>query len=168
MKFDDAVIDRFDPSYRNGESHNQDNDQFRIPFALEVRPNNEFDYDIAKDKLISLQLRQERETNIDFRMAGEPLTWDDEHGGSGSNRQGQFLRVAGKISLDSRIAVRTICVSIQLLLTSRSDWVCWCFACLYATTTRGSLPSWRSGSSINVSGLFTEDGQPPGYNVHQC
>jgi hypothetical protein len=158
MKIDDAVIDRFDPNYRNGESQHQDNDQFRIPFALEVRPNNEFDYDIAKDKLINLQLPEERETDIDFKMAGETLAWDGEHRNTGSNRQGQFLRVAGRVSLDSRITVRTIYLGIRLLLTSRSDWLCRCFACLYTKTTRRSLPSWGSSSSNDVSGLFIENG----------
>ncbi|RAR08460.1 DNA mismatch repair protein MutS [Stemphylium lycopersici] len=51
-KIDDKVIDRFDPEASNGESMSGDNDQFRLPFLLEVRPPSEFYYESAKNKLV--------------------------------------------------------------------------------------------------------------------
>ncbi|KAI4708272.1 hypothetical protein J4E89_006894 [Alternaria sp. Ai002NY15] len=103
-KIDDKVIDRFDPEARS-DCASSDNDQFRLPFLLEVRPPNEFSYDAAKSKLVSLRLGDENGTRVSFNIPGELASMNhlDEEGTLG--QQGQLLRLAGWIDLDSRSTV---------------------------------------------------------------
>jgi len=68
-KIDDKVIERFDPEARS-DCASSDNDQFRLPFLLEVRPPNEFSYDAAKSKLVSLRLGDESGTRVSFNIPG--------------------------------------------------------------------------------------------------
>lgn len=105
MKISDAVIDRLDPSFRNGELQSYNNDQFRTPFLLELRPFNEFKYESAKGKLLNLQLRETDKNQIDFKAAGEPAALDQMLDDSNLGKQGRYLRVAGQINLDNRVTV---------------------------------------------------------------
>ncbi|RYO26585.1 hypothetical protein AA0111_g7984 [Alternaria arborescens] len=104
-KIDDKVIERFDPEAANADYAHSDNDQFRLPFILEVRPPNEFTYEVGKNKLVSLRLGQEHGTRVSFRIPGEIVPMDhlDEEGPTG--QQGQLLRLAGWIDLESRSTV---------------------------------------------------------------
>ncbi|CAN9407683.1 unnamed protein product [Alternaria alternata] len=104
-KIDDKVIERFDPEAANADYAHSDNDQFRLPFLLEVRPPNEFTYEVGKNKLVSLRLGQEHGTRVSFRIPGEIVPMDhlDEEGTIG--QQGQLLRLAGWIDLESRSTV---------------------------------------------------------------
>jgi DNA mismatch repair protein MSH5 len=105
-KIDDTVIDRFDPEAKSGGLVSCDNDQFRLPFLLEVRPSNEFLYDAAKGKLVNLHLGEENGTRVTFNVPGEPdvsCHLDQEFV---SSQQGQLLRLAGWINIESRVTVR--------------------------------------------------------------
>jgi DNA mismatch repair protein MSH5 len=102
-KIDDAVIDRFDPEARNSESTSGTNDQFRLPFLLDVRPPSEFYYDAAKSKLITLRLGEDDGTQVIFNVPGDHLGGYDAEGTHG--QQGQLLRLAGWIDMESRITV---------------------------------------------------------------
>lgn len=104
-KIDDKVIERFDPEAANADYAHSGNDQFRLPFILEVRPPNEFTYEVGKNKLVSLRLGQEHGTRVSFRIPGEIVPMDhlDEEGTTG--QQGQLLRLAGWIDLESRSTV---------------------------------------------------------------
>lgn len=108
-KIDDAVIDRLDPDARSGESISGNNDQFRLPFLLDVRPPSEFYYDAAKTKLATLKLGEDHGTQVSFNIPGDHFGGHDEamHG-----QQGQLLRLAGWIDMESRVTVRhslTLC-----------------------------------------------------------
>jgi DNA mismatch repair protein MSH5 len=104
-KIDDKVIERFNPEASSADCASSDNDQFRLPFLLEVRPPNEFSYDTAKSKLVSLRLGEESGTRVSFNIPGElaPMNHLDEEGTVG--QQGQLLRLAGWIDLESRSTV---------------------------------------------------------------
>jgi DNA mismatch repair protein MSH5 len=102
-KIDDTVIDRFDPEARSNGSASVDNDQFRLPFLLDVRPPSEFDYKTAKTKLVNLQLGEE--TRVSFNVPGELGANDHLKEDSVAGHQGQLLRLAGWIDIESRTTV---------------------------------------------------------------
>jgi DNA mismatch repair protein MSH5 len=104
-KIDDKIIDRFDPEGRSSESVSGDNDQFRLPFLLEVRPPSEFYYDAAKSKLVSLRLGGENGTRVRFNVPGELAAIDHLDEESTVGQQGQLLRLAGWVDLESRSTV---------------------------------------------------------------
>jgi DNA mismatch repair protein MSH5 len=110
-KIDDTVIDRFDPEAKSSRTVSFDNDQFRLPFLLEVRPPSEFSYDAAKGKLVNLHLGKDSGTRVTFNVPGEPNAsshFDEEPTFS---QQGQLLRLAGWIDIESRMTVR-VCPNI--------------------------------------------------------
>jgi DNA mismatch repair protein MSH5 len=81
-------------------------DQFRLPYLLEVRPAAEFNYEAAKIKLVNLQLGQDDGPQVTFVIPGDVLAvegFDDDENFAG--RQGQLLRLAGWIDLESRFTV---------------------------------------------------------------
>ncbi|XPS97973.1 hypothetical protein M3J09_007189 [Ascochyta lentis] len=102
-KIDDAVIDRFDPEAKNSELGSSNNDQFRLPFLLDVRPPSEFYYDAAKSKLMTLRLGEDDGTRVSFNVPGDHLSGHEDEGTRG--QQGQLLRLAGWIDLESRTTV---------------------------------------------------------------
>lgn len=104
-KIDDSVINRFDPEGRNDDSASVDNDQFRLPFLLEVRPPSEFYYDAAKSKLQSLQLEGTEVSQISFNVSSELPAAHQFNDGDTFGQQGQLLRLAGLIDLESRVTV---------------------------------------------------------------
>lgn len=106
-KIDDAVMDRFDPEAKSSESVSGDNDQFRLPFLLDVRPPSEFYYGAAKNKLMTLRLGEEDGPQVSFNVPGDDLGGCDDNGTLG--QQGQLLRLAGWIDIESRTTVSGAC-----------------------------------------------------------
>jgi DNA mismatch repair protein MSH5 len=102
-KIDDAVMDRFDPEAKSGESVSGDHDQFRLPFLLDIRPPSEFYYVAAKNKLTTLRLGEEDGPQVSFNVPGDHLGGYDDNGTLG--QQGQLLRLAGWFDIESRISV---------------------------------------------------------------
>jgi DNA mismatch repair protein MSH5 len=107
-KIDDTVIDRFDPEAKNGSSVSGDNDQFRLPFLLEVRPPSEFYYDAAKSKLVTLRLEEENGTRVSFNVPGELAAGNRIDDDNVAGQQGQLLRLAGWVDVESRVTVSAI------------------------------------------------------------
>ncbi|KAF1841047.1 uncharacterized protein K460DRAFT_420875 [Cucurbitaria berberidis CBS 394.84] len=104
-KIDDIVIDRFDPEAKSGDSVISDNDQFRLPFLLEVRPPSEFYYDAAKSKLANLRLGDDDGTRVSFNIPGELAAVDHLNGETAASQHGLLLRLAGWIDIESRVTV---------------------------------------------------------------
>ena len=103
-KVDDSIINCFDPDANTGGTVGEDNDPFRLPYILDVRPPTEFDYNTAKTKLVGLQLEEDNSEHVIFNVPGELL----QVGGSvedGAGHQGQLLRLAGRIDVESRTTV---------------------------------------------------------------
>jgi DNA mismatch repair protein MSH5 len=99
-KIDDAVIDRFDPEARSSGSMTAENDQFRLPFLLEVRPPSEFYYSAARSKL-----GEDDGTRVSFNVPGELGADYHMEGDNVAGQQGQLLRLAGWIDIESRTTV---------------------------------------------------------------
>lgn len=111
------MIDRFDPEAKSGESISGNNDQFRLPFLLDVRPPNEFYYDAAKNKLTTLKFGEDDGTQVSFNVPGDhPGSFDDDNVHC---RQGQLLRLAGWVDVESRTTVSyptDSCCSVNCML----------------------------------------------------
>ncbi|KAF2120478.1 muts domain V-domain-containing protein [Lophiotrema nucula] len=104
-KIDDAVIDRLDPEARSRSSEAGDNDQFRLPFLLEVRPSSEFYYEAAKSKLVGLRIGEEDGPQVTFVVPGDVVAEGYEDAENTPGQQGQLLRLSGWIDLESRLTV---------------------------------------------------------------
>jgi DNA mismatch repair protein MSH5 len=103
IKVDDSVIDRFDPEAKSATSASGTNDQFRLPFLLDVRPSGEFNYDTARTKLMTLRLGEVDGPRVNFIVPGDHLATHDDVGAPG--QQNQLLRLAGWIDIESRVTV---------------------------------------------------------------
>lgn len=115
-RIDDRVIDCLDPESKSGGSVGVDNDQFRLPFLLQVRPPNEFSYESAKNKLASLHLGNENGTHIEFNIPGELATVGHPNQEHPVSQQGHLLRLSGWINLESRSTVLAHCAISYLSL----------------------------------------------------
>lgn len=102
---EDNVIDCFDPEARSRDSTSGDNDQFRLPYLLEIRPPGDFSYDAAKSRLANLNLGNASDSRINFNIPGELFSNDNNDPGSKSGHPGQLLRLAGWIDMESRVTV---------------------------------------------------------------
>ena len=102
-KADDSVIDRFDPEAKSTTSDSGTNDQFRLPFLLDIRPSSEFNYDAARTKLMALRLGEVDGPRVNFIVPGDHLAAHDDAGAPG--QQNQLLGLAGWIDIESRVTV---------------------------------------------------------------
>lgn len=102
-KVDDAVVERFDPEARGAESISDNNDQFRLPFLLDIRPASEFYYDAARSKIMALSLYGEGGPQVSFHVPGDHLGVHEGDGVHG--QQGQLLRLEGWVDMESRVTV---------------------------------------------------------------
>lgn len=82
-----------------------EDDQFRLPFVLDVRPASEFHYDAAKIKLASLRLQQNEGPRVTFVIPGDVVAGEGFGEEDGAGRQEQLLRLAGWIDIESRLTV---------------------------------------------------------------
>lgn len=117
-------------------------DQFRLPYNLEVRPSSEFSYEAAKNKLVNLKIGSETGPQVTFVVPGDVLAADehDGDGGESSGRQGRLLRLSCWIDVESRLTV-SYAASIQPHLTHQG-WVRWCRPVLPATEEGHCVSSW--------------------------
>lgn len=108
-KCNDEAIERLDPEIRNPQaSVDGRGDQTRLPYLLECRPNAEFGYDSAKNKLVGLRIGQRGGPAVTYVVPGDVVTHADdfdEGEGSSAGRQGQLLRLSGWINLESKWTV---------------------------------------------------------------
>ena len=96
---------------------------------LDSRPSTEFKYEAAKDKLVNLDIYGV--AKMAFVTPADGVLGDIEYGQyRGNGRQGQLIKLAGCIDMDS---VLTVCgfPSISHLrrilrtLINTTDWLCW-------------------------------------------
>lgn len=108
-KCNEEAMDRLDPEIRNSHvSVDGRSDRTRLPYMLECRPNAEFGYNSARNKLVGLQIGQGGGPAVTYVVPGDVVTYDDDHdegGGHFASRQGQLLRLSGWINLESKSTV---------------------------------------------------------------
>ena len=90
---------------------------------MDYRPNPEFSYEGAKNKLANLQSILIGEEGVRFLIPGDSLTYDDGQGhdefGS-TSRQGKLIRISGWINLDSRVSLGCVGAVLTSLQRKRS------------------------------------------------
>ena len=104
-------------------NHSAGDDRLPLPYRLDYRPNPEFSYEGAKNKLVNLQSILAGEEGVTFLIPGESLTYDDgqEHDEFGStNRQGKLLRISGWINFDSKVSVGCVGAALTYLQKKRA------------------------------------------------
>lgn len=81
---------------------------YGMPSLCTPRPNSEFTYDSARNKLVNLKLGDRDGPRVTFAIPGDVVSSGDDGLGmdeTTGGRQGALLRLAGYIDLDSRLAV---------------------------------------------------------------
>ena len=106
-KLDDTVLDKLDPDRRSmGDG---DSTAYGMPALCSLRPASEFSYDSARNKLAGLKLDHENGPKITFVTPGDVIAEGNEEyiagGAAIESRQGQLLRLAGWIDVDSKVTV---------------------------------------------------------------
>ncbi|KAK5110382.1 hypothetical protein LTR62_006090 [Meristemomyces frigidus] len=109
-KCDDRVIARLDPEMRDSPSpvDGRSADQTRLPYLLECRPNAEFGYDSARNKMVNLRIGQHDGPRVTFVVPGDITTDQEDYtdlDAGFAGRQGQLLRLSGWINVESRTTV---------------------------------------------------------------
>ncbi|KAK7535827.1 muts domain V-domain-containing protein [Phyllosticta citribraziliensis] len=103
-RVDDAVFDKLDPERRRGSSVDGSNDQFALPFMLEIRPATEFAYDGAKNKLVNLNIGSDRGPQVTFTVPGDVQTADLVND-TDIARQQNLLQLEGWVDMDCKVTV---------------------------------------------------------------
>lgn len=83
-------------------------DRFYLPYALELRPSPEFQYEAAKNKLAAVRLDVYPQPDVFFSAPADADSADrfnNEHGAESSIHRGRLLRLAGWIDLESRLSI---------------------------------------------------------------
>lgn len=101
------MLDKLDPERRNmGDG---DSTAYGMPALCSARPMSEFSYDSARSRLVNLKLGHEDGPRITFMTPGDLTAESNEDYAAGDtaveSRQGQLLRLAGWIDVDSRVTV---------------------------------------------------------------
>ncbi|KAK4560402.1 hypothetical protein LTR86_005598 [Recurvomyces mirabilis] len=109
-KCDDQVIERLDPEMRDARAsvEGRITDQTCLPYLLECRPNAEFGYDSARNRLVNLRIGQHDGPRVTFVVPGDIMTEQDDRDNADTGfagRQGQILRLSGWINVESRTTV---------------------------------------------------------------
>jgi DNA mismatch repair protein MSH5 len=98
-------------------------DRLPLPYRMDYRPNSEFNYEGAKDKLVNLQSILVGGEGVRLLIPGDSLTYDDGQGhdefGSTSH-QGKLLRISGWINFDSRVSLGCVGAVLTSLQRKRS------------------------------------------------
>jgi DNA mismatch repair protein MSH5 len=119
------TIDRLDPDLRtpSGSAQGGHRDATRLPYLLECRPNAEFGYESARNKLVNLGIGQQGGPSVTYITPGDVV--HDEHVFEGDEarlvgKQGALLRLAGWINMDSRLTVGCAGAAISYLQRRRA------------------------------------------------
>lgn len=80
--------------------------QFRLPYQVDVRPSQEFGYEITKNKLASIKLGPSDDEDVKFYVPGDTFNESDHRENSGfTAHQGKVLHLSGYIDIENRISV---------------------------------------------------------------
>ena len=89
-------------------SHCRTEDQFSLPYILDLRPSSEFQYEAGKRKLVEFRSGKENYSSASFLVPGD----DGASAGHGeaytagyTNRQGKLLRLSCRLDLESQLSV---------------------------------------------------------------
>ena len=104
----DEAAGRLDPGMQDPRASVDGRSIDRLPYLLEFRPNSEFGYDSARNKLVNLRIGQSGGPKVTFIVPGDVVAHEDDYLGGDmgfTGRQGQLLRLSGWINMESRLTV---------------------------------------------------------------
>lgn len=107
-KCSEEAVSRLDPEPRGPTPSVDGRSGDRLPYLLEFRPSSEYGYDSAHNKLVNLRIGQPDGPNVIFVTPGDVVAHEDDYLGGDmgfAGRQGQLLRLAGWINMESRLTV---------------------------------------------------------------
>lgn len=117
-------------------------DRFRLPYSLEIRPSQEFNYETGKNKIISSPLLSATGTHISFiTPGGAEDHGSDDHWNEAdyTSNQGKLLRCSTKFDIESRLTIGCAGAVITLLQRRKA---------------RGNLPgNVDSSSTFRISAI---------------
>ena len=88
------------------------------PFQVDYRPNEDFSYERAKRKLITMQSAFQSRQQVKFMIPGESTAYEDEQYEFGfTGKQGRFLQVSSLLNFDNRASIG--CVGAVLTYLQR-------------------------------------------------
>ncbi|KAK2760737.1 MutS protein msh5 [Arachnomyces sp. PD_36] len=80
--------------------------QFRLPYQVDVRPGQEFGYEVAKNKLASIGLGSANSRGVKFYVPGDTFDETEYRENSGfTTHQGKVLHLSGYIDIENRVSV---------------------------------------------------------------
>jgi DNA mismatch repair protein MSH5 len=84
---------------------------------MELRPSSEFNYEAGKNKLINVHLPSDdgHPTFITPGNADNYEGYDERYQAGFTGRQGKFLRLSGRVDLESRLSVGCACAVLSYL-----------------------------------------------------
>jgi DNA mismatch repair protein MSH5 len=83
-------------------------DRFKLPYDVEVRPNQDFKLDNARSKLLNLRLRSYDDQIIKFLVPGDVMTEDGSDGYDGlgfNDQQGKLLYLSGLVDMENTVTI---------------------------------------------------------------
>ncbi|KAL2043280.1 hypothetical protein N7G274_003586 [Stereocaulon virgatum] len=108
LRADECMEKCFDPEGNRRGSISGNDEQFRLPFALEYRPSSEFNYEAGRKKLVNLNLFSDGGPEVSFVTPGMEDSLEDYGVGNGAgytSRQGKILRLSAWIDMESRSTI---------------------------------------------------------------
>ncbi|KAL8831364.1 MAG: hypothetical protein Q9170_005327 [Blastenia crenularia] len=106
-RVDESVDAYLDPGIASRDLVREDDD-FNIPYLVEVRPSTEFGYEAGQTRLASIRLHKNNEPHVAFVTPGDAesyLEYSQNQDPSYTGHQGKLLRLSGLIDLESRLTV---------------------------------------------------------------
>ena len=84
---------------------------------MELRPSSEFNYEAGKNKLINIHIPSDkhRPKFITPGNANNHDEYDDGYEAGFSGRQGNLLKLSGRVDLESRLSVGCACAVLSYL-----------------------------------------------------
>jgi hypothetical protein len=117
--------------------------------VLEIVPNNNFDYNGSRTKLLNLNIGDENGPDVVFQTPGDALGTDTygQVAGDHSGRHGRLMKLAGWINIDSIVTVSTrinhLPTLFNYLITLALGRMCWRYFIVPPETTRHGIPTRR-------------------------
>lgn len=97
-----------EPSNHRLTVNNSIGDRFRLPYSLEIRPSQEFNYEAGKNKIINNPLLRATGSHLAFITPVGAETdegsahWDEA---DYTSNQGKLLRLSTKFDIESRLTI---------------------------------------------------------------
>ncbi|KAF2460904.1 muts domain V-domain-containing protein [Lineolata rhizophorae] len=120
VRIDEKVVERLDPNEGRLDSAEDSGDHVPPAYLLEERPSGEFGYDSSKARLVNLNIGADDGPDVAFIAAGDVLTAEKFEETPETNTQGNLLRLAAWVNLDSKVTVGCAGAVLSYLQRRRS------------------------------------------------